>query len=173
MPAESISRIDELVRQAEAVPDPAARRAAIELAQGVMQLHAGALGRILEILSRQGDRATLDALIADELVSGILVLHDLHPHSFEARIRGAMDKLRRHFDSRGAGIELLGIEAATVRVRFAGSRPGAGAAARHIIEDVLYEAAPEIESLVIEGTEDPQQQDGFVPLSALVERHAV
>lgn len=172
MPTESVSRIEELIRQAEALLDPAARRTAIELVQAVLQLHAEALDRILEVASSSGSRDVIETLAADDLVSSVLALHGLHPDSFDARIRRAMDKLRRHFDSRGSAIELLAAEPARVHVHFTGSRPGAGAAARRVIEDVLYEAAPEIESLVVDGADEPHEE-GFVPLSALLERQTV
>ena len=71
------------------------------------------------------------------------------------------------FDSRGAGITLLDVNGARVRVRFSGSRPGSGPAAKRVIEDVLYEAAPEMEDLIVEGVEEPPVS-GFVPLSQLV-----
>ena len=164
---QAVARIDELVRKVEALPDPFAREAVIELLQAVMELHSEALGRTLEIVSAAGDGASaIEALSADDLVASVLVLHGLHPDDVETRVRRAIDKLRLFFDSRGAGIDLVTLEPDAVRVRFTGARPGAGAAAKQVIEDAIYEAAPEIESLVIEGIEE-QRASGFVPLSDL------
>lgn len=158
-----IAKIDELVRRLESVRDPAARAAGTELVQAVLELHAAALGRALEILSPED----IAGLAADDLVSSILALHGLHPDDMDTRIQRAIDKLQRHFDSRGAGISLSAIDGGVVRVRFAGSRRGSGAAAKQVIEDVIYEAAPEIAGLVIDGVEQPRAP-GFVPLSDLV-----
>lgn len=165
---ESVAHIDELVAAVETLPDPHARRAAVELVQAVMGLHEDALRRILEIVAAAGNGPVItEAMAADDLVSGVLVLHDLHPHGVEARVRRAMDKLQRHFDSRGAGITLLELNSETLRVRYDGARPGAGAAAKKLIEETIYEAAPEITRLEIEGVEE-RRDPGFVPLADLV-----
>jgi hypothetical protein len=168
---ESVARIADLVQQAEAVTDPAARAVTVELVQAVLEFHAVSLDRILEVVSAESQAAS-DALFSDDLVSSVLVLHGLHRDSTETRVNRAMEKLQRYFDSRGAGIVLLGLESGTVRVRFTGTRPGAGAAAKGVIEDAIYEAAPEIAGLVIEGIEE-RREPGFVPLSDLLARQAV
>jgi hypothetical protein len=160
---ESIARIDELVRRTESLPDPAARAVAVELVQAVMEFHAAALSRMLEIAGSE----TAHALASDDLISSVLALHDLHPDDFETRVRRAIGKLELHFDSRGAGIRLIELSPDAVRVRFTGSRPGSGPAAKQLIEDVIYESAPDIRSLVIEGVEE-RRDSGFVPLSDLV-----
>jgi hypothetical protein len=162
---ELIGRIDELVHKTESAPDPFARELAVDLVQAVMSLHAAALTRILEIASEHG-ATTVAAIASDDLVSSILALHGLHPDDTETRVRRATDKLRRFFDSRGASIVLLGIDAEVVRVRFTAARPGSGAVAKQMIEDAIYEAAPEIKTLMIEGVDEPRAT-GFVPLSDL------
>ncbi len=168
---ESIARIGELVRKTESLLDPAARAVAIDLVQAVMDLHASALERILELAARESPSGNLTgAMSSDDLVSGILVLHGLHPDDLETRVRRTLQKLRVYFDSRGAGIELIGFKGEALQLRFVGSRPGAGTAAKQLIEDAIYEAAPEIATLTIEGIEE-RQDAGFVPLSALAPVH--
>ena len=162
---ESVARIDELVDSVQALPDRAARAAAIELVQAVMSLHATALERIVEIAGASSPE-TLQAMARDDIVSRVLVLHGLHPDDFGTRLGRALDALERHFDSRGAHLEVLETGTERVRVRFTAKRPGAGPAARELIEDAIYEAAPEVGDLVIEGAEDEQQ--GFVPLASLM-----
>ena len=162
---ESIARMDELVTQVQALPDPVARAAAIELVQAVMTLHAEALERIVEIAGASS-AGTVEALAADELVSRVLVLHGLHPDDPGTRLARALDALRQHVDSRGARLDVLEAGPDVVRVRFTGKRPGAGPAARQLIEDAIYEAAPEIGDLIVEGAED--EQGGFVPLASLL-----
>jgi len=164
-PKQFIGRIEELVRRVESLPDPSARDAAVDLVQGVMGLHAAALERVLEIVAAQG-REAVAALADDDLISSVLCLHGLHPDDLPTRVRRAMDKLHRYFDSRGSGIVLLELNAESVRVRFTGTRPGSGPAAKQIIEETIYEAAPEIGTLIIEGVEE--RDPGFVPLADLV-----
>jgi hypothetical protein len=159
-----IARIDELITSVQALPDPVARAAAIELVQAVMGLHAAALERVVEIAA--ASPKTIEAMAADDLVSRVLVLHGLHPDDFGTRLSRAVEGLQRHFDSRGARIEVLEAGPGLVRLRFTGKRPAAGPAARELIEDAIYEVAPELEQLIVEGTEE--EQGGFVPLASLL-----
>jgi len=163
---ESIARIDELVQAVQALPDPRARELAVELVQAVMGLHAAALHRMVEIVSASAPGAA-EAIAVDHLASRVPVLHGLHPDGLDTRLARAIDQLQRYFDSRGAGIEVLEAGPEVVRLRFTGSRPGAGASARRTIEDAIYELAPEIGELIIEGTEE-EHEAGFVPLASLL-----
>lgn len=163
---QTIARIGELVRQTESIADPAARGAAIDLLQAVMELHAAALDRMLEVISGASNTNVISAIAADSLVSSVLVLHGLHPLDTETRVRAAFEKLRTFFDVRGAGLSLVSADNATVHVRFQGSRPGSAQAARQVIEDAFYEAAPEIAQLIIDGV-DERPEPGFVPLTQL------
>jgi hypothetical protein len=52
-------------------------------------------------------------------------------------------------------------------VRFNGSRPGSGPAARKAIEDVIYEMVPEVGELIVEGAAE-ERESGFVPLASLL-----
>ena len=133
-----------------------------------MALHAETLERVLEIVRVGGDEA---ALAADDLVGGVLAMHGIHPEDTETRVRRAVEKLRRFFDSRGASIELLESGPDFARVHFTGRKPGAGPAARKAIEDAVYALAPELSRLDIEGVEDPPAA-GFVPLDSLLARQA-
>lgn len=164
-------RIDELIERVQSLPDPAARAAAVELLQAVMGLHAEAISRMLE-LAAQTAPGIEHALAADESVSRMLVLHGLHPDDFDTRLRRAFAKLETHFDSRGARVELLDAAPELVRLRFHGKRPGAGAAARQIIENGIYEAVPELGALLIEGVDAEERREGFVPLSSLLAQPA-
>jgi len=72
-------------------------------------------------------------------------------------------------DLRAAGgeAELLDINDAVVRVRFAGSLNGCGSSAQAIrsaIEQAVYGAAPDASAVIVDGLESPPV---FVPLAAL------
>jgi hypothetical protein len=164
---QSIGRIDELILTVEALPDPAARAVAVELVQAVMSLHAAALERLLETL----DPAAVQAIAADEVLSRVLVLHGLHPDDCETRLARALDKLHTYYDSRGAGLEVLEAGRDLVRVRVTARRSGSASAARQAIEDAIYEAAPEVGGVIVEGGEE--QAEGFVPLSSLLATQTV
>ena len=162
----SISQIDELLLKLDALPDRAARAVAVDLVRAVMNLHADALQRALDIVTASAPELVTE-LGADELVFRVLVLHGIHPDDFETRLARAIDTLERFFDSRGAGIQVIEAAPELVRLRFNGSRPGSGPAALKTIEDAIYEAAPEVGELIVEGME-VQPEPGFVPLASLL-----
>lgn len=154
-------RIEELVQKVQALPDPAARQTALDLVQAILDLHAGALERMMEIIATtESGPPIIDALGADPRVSGILLLHDLHPLDLETRVAQALDDPA--FRSRGAAVELIAIHDGVIRVRIDGG-PGLKLA----VEKALWEAAPEAVELLIEGG-SVQVSSNFVPLEALL-----
>jgi hypothetical protein len=131
-----------------------------------MDLHAAGLERILEILraaGAAGQTNTIDSLGRDDLVSSLLVLYGLHPVSLEDRLARALDKIRPSLKKRGAEVELLDVSESAVRLKLQAN--GHAAAMKELVESAVYEAAPDVSSLKIEGPEDRQ---GFVPLDMLV-----
>lgn len=158
-----LESIEKLIRQIEAAADPNVRTAAREMVQLVMELHGSALERILEIVhsSREG-QAILDSLGGDDMVSSILVLYGLHPLSVEERVEQAIEKANRQMRG-GSSVELAGIEDGVVRVRL--HAKGNVQALKEQVEAAIYQAAPDIVSLHMEGADDKQ---GFVPLEMLL-----
>ena len=152
-----IAAIDQLVRSLENASDPATRAAAQELAGTLMELHAAALERVLAIIGRQGPAASaiVEQLAGDEVVSGVLLLHDLHPVDLPTRVRGALEKTRPYLQSHGGNVELVGIdEAGVVRLRMVGSCHGCPSSAMTLklaIEQAIQEAAPDVTAIVVDG----------------------
>ncbi len=159
-----IDRIEELVHQAEALADPQARNIAIDLIQAVLDFHAAGLERIMELASASPTLAK--RLVADYLISSLLLLHDLHPDDLETRIARAMDKLQTAFHPLGARLSLIGVEGGIVRLQFESSRTWPAASVRMRIENEILQAAPEISVVTIEGIKEAPAAD-FVPLTNL------
>jgi hypothetical protein len=157
--------VESLIRQIEAAGDPNIRMAAREMVQLVMELHGAGLERILEILRANGQagQSVLDTLGRDDLVSSLLVLYGLHPLGMEERVRQAIDKANRQMRSAGAAVEMIGMEDGAVHLRL--KKNGQAPALREAIEAAIYEAAPDIASLAIDGADDNQ---GFVPVEMLL-----
>jgi Fe-S cluster biogenesis protein NfuA len=91
---------------------------------------------------------------ADGLVASLLLLHGLHPVDFGTRVRSALDSVRPLLRSHGGGVELLGVADGVVRLRLEGSCHGCPSSAqtlRDAIETALYEAAPDLAGLEVEG----------------------
>ncbi len=168
---DQIARIEGLIGSIESAADPALRASAKNLVQSVMDLHAGAIDRILEIVSKAGEpgAALLDALAKDELVSSVLVLYDLHPDSFETRVHRGIEKARQALARRGAGLEVLAVEAMTVRLKIDSGGHSCGSTLsdlEKLVREALLATAPDAVEVIIEMPAD-RPASTFVPLASL------
>jgi Fe-S cluster biogenesis protein NfuA len=166
-----IQRIGSLVGELDSVVDPAARAAAKQLLQLLMELHGTGLERILDIAFRAGEpgERIIDECAHDPLVSSLLVLYGLHPDDLETRVTRAIECIRPSMRKQGAELELLGIESAVVRLRIDTSGHSCGSttqALKSMAEDAVYEAAPDVNDVIVEGLE--RAASGFVSLDKLV-----
>ena len=101
-------RINALI-DASASGGVVARERAEELVRLVADLYGAGLERLLTILHELGhlDDEALAALAADELVSGLLLVHDLHPYDVTTRVEHALDNVRPYLGSHGGDVERL------------------------------------------------------------------
>jgi Fe-S cluster biogenesis protein NfuA len=164
-----LQSIEVLLGEIESVADPNLRTNVRHLVQLVMDLHGAGLERIVDRIQNVGDggETILEKLGRDELVSSLLVLHGLHPLDFDARVAGALDKVRPRLRSQDGEVELLSTQGGEVRLRLQANGHGCGSTAqtfKEMVENAVYQAAPDVTSLVIEGATDKQ---GFVPLEML------
>lgn len=167
-PAEWAAKIDDLARRAETLPDARAKAVAIELLQVVMQYHAAALERMLAIVGESpGGETVIRSLVEDHLAASILLLHDLHPDSFEVRVADAIHRLRLQLNPRGANVALLGTDGGVVRLRCEIPRNRSIPSLKNQIEDTIAAMAPEAAEVIIEGLEEQPPRDGFVPIEKL------
>ncbi len=166
-------RINALVSRVNDFADQTARATALELLQEIMDLHASVLDRMLGLTSKAGDAGLqlIEQFAHDPLISGVLVLYDLHPENLETRLARALDKVRPYLHSHGGDVELIDFSDGVVNLRLTGSCNGcAGSTAtlKTAVEQAIYEAAPEVATVVAEGaTPEPQVAAGFVPLAKL------
>jgi len=166
-----VQRIGSLVAELDSVVDPAARAAAKQLLQLLMELHGTGLERMLDIAFRAGEPGAriIDECGHDPLVSSLLVLYGLHPDDFETRVTRAVERIRPSLRKQGAELELLGIDAAVVRLRVDTHGHSCGSTTqglKSMAEDAIYEAAPDVTAVVVEGLE--RVASGFVSLDKLV-----
>jgi Fe-S cluster biogenesis protein NfuA len=153
-----LQNIERLVARVRGITDPDARRAALDLLQSVMGLHASAIDRIMEIASESGDSgwAIIDELGRDPLVSSLLILHGLHPLDLEARVAQALEQVRPTLLSHGGNVELLGVSGNAVRLKLTGACngcPSSSLTLKTAIEKSIYSAAPDVTSIECEGDE--------------------
>jgi len=167
-----LQRIGELVGQLENITDAETRTSAKALLQLLLDLHATGLERVMEIVAQSGEPGlnTIDDLGRDPLVSSLLVLYGLHPLDFESRVAQAVEKVRPQVRKGGGELELLDTASGVVRLQLHVSGhdcASTGKTLKTMVEDALYEAAPDMGRLLIEGLEEQPGSSGFVPLGKL------
>ncbi|MDQ2727976.1 MAG: NifU family protein [Actinomycetota bacterium] len=153
-PTTAGERIEQLLDQLAATGESPARDFAEELLRAVSDLYGSGLARIVEITTEVSPEV-LKHLVADDLVSGLLSLHDLHPDDLSVRVNAALDSVRPMLGQHAGDVELLGIdeEAGAVQLRLLGSCdgcPSSSATLKGAIEVALAQHAPEIVILDVE-----------------------
>ena len=160
-----LESIEELLKRIEASADPHLRTTAQELMRAVMDMFGSGLERIVEIARSTGDPGhdLFDRLGRDELVSSLLALYGLHPLTFEDRVERAVEKVRPTLKKRGGEVEVLSIKDGVVSLNIQAN--GHAQALKEVVEEAVYQAVPDLASLVIEG---PEERAGFVPVEMLL-----
>lgn len=153
MNAETAGRlVEEVLDRLAESGDRAACEAAEELVRVLMEFYGAGLARAVELVGRHPDataRDTLAALLGDELVAGLLVLHGLHPDDVRRRIDRALDGLPHP-------VETVGFDAATgvLRLRLTGSAGCGCAGTREGIEQAARDTvacfAPEVTAVELQ-----------------------
>ena len=150
-PEQLIARVQELTGRLEDLEDAACRELAEELTGAVVQMYGAGLERIVELIE---DEETRDRLAADELVAGLLMIHDLYPVPLEERVTQALDTVRPYMESHGGNVELLGIEDGVAKLRLEGSCKSCRASSSTLelaVRQALQEAAPDLLGMDVEG----------------------
>ncbi len=155
-----LGRVEELIGVLEGVPNPAVRAQISELIQTVLDLHGTGLERILSVVYDSGTEgaAMIDQLGQDRLVSGLLLLHGLHPLDLEARVRKALEEVKPRLGLHGGSVEFVSVtDEGAVRIKLEGNCsgcPSSRVTLHSTIEEELYAAAPDITSLEVDGAVD-------------------
>jgi Fe-S cluster biogenesis protein NfuA len=154
-------RIEQLAAKLEQAADPELHATAMELLQCVMELHGTGLDRIMQVLSESDEAGSLAGkLLDDNLVSSLLLLHNLHPDDLATRVGTALEKVRPHLESNSCAAELVGIENGVVSLRLLHQGGGCHSTANTMaaaLEDAITEAAPDAERITVETLETPVQ----------------
>jgi Fe-S cluster biogenesis protein NfuA/nitrite reductase/ring-hydroxylating ferredoxin subunit len=146
------SRIETLLDEFGGPSDLVAQARAESLVRAVMDLYAAGLARVVELT--EGSEV-LRRLADDELVAGLLLLHDLHPDPVDARIQRALDRVRPYLGSHAGGIDYLGVDDVGVaHLTLQGSCSGCPSSSVTVtmtIETAILEVAPEVVSVDVVG----------------------
>jgi Fe-S cluster biogenesis protein NfuA len=169
---EDMQRIGNLVQEIESSADPAVRAITKTLMQSLMDLHGAAIEKALDIVADSGEQGVsiIDRLGRDPLVSSVLILYGLHPEDLETRVVKAVDKVRPQLRKQGCEVELVSVNDGAIRLRVETGSHTCGSTAKTLqatLEGTMYDAAPDLTSLLIEGFEE-KPASGFVGLDKLM-----
>ncbi|MGC1448429.1 MAG: hypothetical protein WA830_00190 [Candidatus Sulfotelmatobacter sp.] len=167
-----VQKIGGLVQDLETIADPASQSAAKQLVQLLMDLHGTGLERMLEIVFQSGDSGSrvIDELGQDPLVSSLLILYGLHPDELQVRVERKLQQIGSKLHKMGAEAKLVSVSRGDIRLRVRVDGHACGSTSRSVqatVEEAIYEAAPDLTSLVVEGLEEPADS-GFIAVEKLL-----
>jgi Fe-S cluster biogenesis protein NfuA len=168
-------RIEALL-SASASGGAVARERAEELVRLVADLYGAGIERMMELLHESGrlDAEILETFASDELVSGLLIVHGIHPYGVEERVERALVAVRPYLGSHGGDVELLEVtDEGVVRLRLLGSCDGCPSSSVTLelaVEGAIQEAAPEVSGIEIETPASSEDQGPLIPVGSLFTR---
>lgn len=151
----TLRRLEDLTIALNNASNVNACEAARELLELILDLHGLALARLTSVAAGALDGEALrKRIIDDPYIGAVLLLHGLHPQDARTRLREIIERMNVEWAARGFRVDLLGIESASARVRV--HRNGAAGdmdALRREVEEILVNAAPDLDEIVIDGPE--------------------
>jgi Fe-S cluster biogenesis protein NfuA len=169
---EQVGELGKLIAQFGNLPDGPQKAAGNKLVQLLMDIHGAGLERMMEIIFESGSEgsAIIEKLGQDAIAGSLLLLYSLHPDDLETRVRTALERLRPRLRKLACTAELESIREGVVRVNLSKAGHSCGSSAKDLqamVEDGVYELAPDVISLEIHGLEEPSVA-GFVALESLL-----
>jgi Fe-S cluster biogenesis protein NfuA len=140
---ERVARVEQLLERVDERGE--------ELVQALLEMYGEGLRRILA-------KVDPSVLVEDELLSQLLLLHDLHPVPVEHRVREALESVRPYLESHGGDVDVVAIDGDVVRLRLSGTCNGCPSSTMTLklaIEDAIQRMAPEVERVEAEGVSAP------------------
>jgi hypothetical protein len=164
-----VADIETLVAEIEELADGEARQKARAVVRALLDLHRAGLAGVLDALRRSGGDAAVVDVAREDAVSGLLLLHGLHPVGAEARARSALASVGPALRAMKASVEILGVAGDVLRVRVQGPGPALRGATT-AVEEALCAAAPDL--FVETETAPASAPEAIVPVGRLLARAA-
>ena len=169
---EKIRKLGALVGELDQAPGEGSKTAARELVGLLLEVHGTGLERMMELVFDSGEPG--EAIICkfgdDPIVQNLLLLYSLHPEDMGTRVMKALDTAGARLRKFDTQVELVSIHDGAVQLRVRTSSHTHGSSAknlRSIVEEEIYNLAPDLSSLTILGLED-ESTSGFVSLESLM-----
>ena len=169
---QKVRQLGALVGELDQMPGSGSKVAARELVQLLMEIHGTGLERMMELVFESGaaGEALIGRLGQDPIVRSLLLLYSLHPEDLETRVLTALDAVGSRLHKFDSKVELVSIHNGAVQLQLRTPGHVHGTAAknlRSIVEEGIYDLAPDLASLSILGLED-EDASGFVSLESLL-----
>jgi len=154
-PGQLMVELERLLAEVEAQPDARVKERTRAVVRAVLALHGAGLKRMQALLTAQGAPgfAALAAFAKDPLVQSLLLLHDLHPEPFEARVASGLSKVDAFMRLNASRAELLSTQEGQVKVRIVSDGPLTRTTPeklRQAVEQALVDSAPDAAAVEIE-----------------------
>jgi len=143
--------VGEGLERMEQIPDDRTRDEVFALLDGIDTVHRYALGRLMERLTELGGAGLAAQIAHDPMVQTLLEMYDLTAADEREQVEHALQSVYPYIESHGGRLELLGVEAGSVRVRLSGSCgdcPGSSGTLTRVVETALREGFPGFRALV-------------------------
>jgi Fe-S cluster biogenesis protein NfuA len=169
---DQVRQLGKLITQFDQVPESPQKIACKHLLQLLMDVHGAGIERIIEIVfeNEAAGPVIIDELGRDTITSSLLLLYSLHPDDLKTRVNKAMERIRPRLRKLSCSADVVHHDEGVVQIRVTTGGHGCGFSTkdvRAIIEEGVYELAPDVASLEILGLEEPSNS-GFVALESLM-----
>jgi len=151
--AQLLEWVGQGVERMEQIADDRTRTEVFALLDGIDTVHRHALGRLMERVTELGGADLAAQIAEDPLVQTLLEMYDLTGADEREQVEHALQGVYPYIESHGGHLELLGVEAGSVRVRLSGSCgdcPGSSGTLTRVVETALREGFPGFHALVAE-----------------------
>lgn len=170
----AFEQLNVLLESIERHPEMAVRDHVRALVYTLLDLHHGALQRIVEIISAQPDgEKTLQEFSGDKLVQAVLMVHELMPQTLETRVEIAIETAREQLKIYGADVEIVGLKNGVARLKLMGSASTANVSSSILkaeIEQAVHNVAPDLLDIEYEDLIAPVPQVQPVKLVQILPR---
>lgn len=154
-PRQMAKRLQELIEDIRNQPDPGSRELLQDCLQSLLAFYGEGLSRVMQHLENAGapGQGILAQMLQDSNVSGLLLIHGLHPVPLETRFHAALEKVRPYMQSHGGNIELLSLQDDVARVRLQGtckSCPSSAITLELAVRKAVEDACPDLLGFEVE-----------------------